>query len=84
MAECTGRGEPNGDHCCYVAGKVCDFLVENVGSRRFACGLRLELGSWDKVHADPRYQPIQAEWDKVGIASCGEWQPKKGQCCNGW
>lgn len=80
---CTGRGMANGDHCCYLDGEVCDFLIDNgePGEGRFRCALRVELGSWDAVHADPRYQPIQAHWDKVGISSCGEWQPEDGVCC---
>lgn len=69
------------DHCCYVAGERCPHLVENVNGRRWACGLMVELGSWDLVHADPRYAPIQAEWDKVGIESCGAWGPGTNQCC---
>lgn len=81
MTICTGRGMPDGDHCCYVDGERCAYLVENVGGRRYACGLRLELGSWDAVHADPRYAPIQEVWDRVGIESCGAWGPGTGQCC---
>lgn len=76
---CHGNGD---NHCCYVAGAVCDYLEENsIPGRRWTCGLLRELGSWDQVHADPRYQPIQAEWDKVGIESCGAWGPGTGQCC---
>lgn len=79
---CTGQGV-NGDHCCYVNGVECRYLERGtVPGRNFVCGLRRELGSWAKVHADPRYQPIQAHWDQVGISSCGEWQPKPGECCN--
>jgi len=78
---CTGRGTAGGSHCCYVAGKVCDFLIDNVtvGPARFRCGLMLELGSWDKVHADPRYQPLKDHWE--GQPLCGDWQPKSGTCC---
>lgn len=80
---CTGRGSPSGDHCCYVAGKTCAFLLDNgiPGDGRFRCGLRVELGSWEAVHADPRYAPIQAVWDEVGISSCGEWESPPGRCC---
>jgi hypothetical protein len=78
---CHGGGTPEGDHCCYVAGERCAYLVENVDGRRWACGLMVELGSWDLVHADPRYAPIQAEWDKVGIESCGAWGEGTNQCC---
>jgi hypothetical protein len=76
---CTGNGS---EHCCYVEGKVCTFLEEGtVPGRRWACGLLRECGSWEAVHADARYAPIQAAWDKVGIESCGAWMPKPGQCC---
>jgi hypothetical protein len=30
MIACTGRGA-NGDHCCYIAGKVCQFLFTDRG-----------------------------------------------------
>lgn len=76
---CHGNGD---DHCCYVEGKVCPFLEENtVEGRRWVCGLLRELGSWEAVHADPRYKPIQEVWDRVGIESCGAWGPGTNQCC---
>lgn len=81
VSACHGNGET---HCCWVAGEVCEFLEENtVPGRRWACGLLRELGNWNAVHADPRYAPIQVEWDKVGIESCGAWGPGSGQCCFG-
>jgi hypothetical protein len=56
--ECLGRNLD--DHCCYLKGKVCQFLEENTEPGfRWSCGLRRELGSWDAVLADPRYQPIK-------------------------
>jgi hypothetical protein len=80
MPGCHGN-QPQ--HCCWVAGEVCPFLEEGtVPGRRWACGLRRELGSWDAVHADARYiAHVQVEWDKVGIESCGAWGPGTGQCC---
>lgn len=81
---CTGRGTADGDHCCYVAGKVCRYLADNGpdAPRRFECSLRRDLGSWDAVHADAGYQEhVQSVWDEVGIPSCGEWQPPPGTCC---
>lgn len=78
---CHGNGPT---HCCWVEGKVCDFLeTDTVPGRHWVCGLRRELGSWELVHADPRYQPIQKVWDRVGIVSCGAWGPGSGQCCYG-
>lgn len=80
---CTGRGEPDGDHCCYVAGKPCRFLAAGSEGRAWECSLRRDLGSWEAVHADPGYQEhVQREWDKVGIPSCGTWQPGPNDCCN--
>ncbi len=82
MPVCTGRGGTHAnEHCCYVAGKVCKFLVDNgiPGDERFRCGLMLELGDWNKVHADPRYAPLAIHWK--GQALCGDWQPKAGTCC---
>lgn len=71
------------DHCCYVRGVRCPFLEEDtVVGRRWVCGLRRELGSWDAVHADRRYlEHVQPAWDEVGIESCGAWGPGSGQCC---
>lgn len=82
---CSGRGTASGDHCCYVAGEVCRFLVDNKreeGSRRFECSLRRDLGSWAAVHENPEYREhVQKVWDEVGIESCGAWQPEPGMCC---
>lgn len=79
---CVGRGEPNGDHCCYVNGKVCQYLARGTEGRLWECSLRRDLGSWEAVHKDAGYQEnVQSHWDKVGIPSCGEWQPGPGQCC---
>lgn len=79
MAVCTGRGDATGGHCCWVAGQVCEFLVENHEGRRYACGLMVELGDWNLVHADPRYAPIAEVMVDEGL--CGTWQPPAGQCC---
>jgi hypothetical protein len=80
---CVGRGGKDGGHCCWVAGEVCEFLIENHEDRRYACGLRAELGSWEKVHADPRYAPVAAVMlVPNGDGLCGDWQPQPGVCCN--
>lgn len=45
------------DHCCYLNGEPCQYVEENtVDGRRWACGLRRELGDWDSVLASDRYQ----------------------------
>ena len=81
---CSGNSS---DHCCYLNGPPCHFLEENtVEGRRWACGLRRELGSWDAVYADQRYIiEIQPVWEQTGLAGykCGEWPApgfKCGQC----
>lgn len=79
-AVCDGEGDTDGDHCCYVDGVPCPHLeVDGSTGRRYACGLFVELGSWDAVHTDPRYlADVQPTWDRVGIESCGSWV---GGCC---
>jgi len=78
---CHGLGA---DHCCYVDGAPCRFLEEGtVPGRRWACGLRRELGSWERVHADPRYRAhVQPMWDRLGdgSGSCGGY-PGPGVTC---
>ena len=81
--QCTGRGDHD-NHCCYLHGKVCDFLeTNNVPGRNYVCGLRRELGSWDAVNADSRYQPIGEHWAKWNhpFNYCETWQPADGVCC---
>jgi hypothetical protein len=70
------------EHCCWVAGQVCPLLVEHAGGRRWACSLRLELGSWEAVHADPRYQPIREAWQRTRKrpSDCGDY-PGPGEWC---
>jgi hypothetical protein len=77
-AACSGNSS---DHCCYVSGVACRFLEENtVPGRRWACGLRRELGSWEAVHTDARYlRHVQPMWDRLG-GSCGDW-PRAGKKC---
>lgn len=77
---CTGEGV-DGTHCCFLAGTRCEFLVEHQGGRRFACGLRLELGSWAAVNTDPRYRPVGEHWVRGGhpFNYCEEFDPMA--CC---
>lgn len=82
MPDCTGN---NSDHCCYVNGVDCpNLIIDVVPGRKYACGLRHELGSWEAVYSDPRYTPIQAVWDTPGSNlagyKCGEW-PAPGFTC---
>ena len=48
MSICDGKGGVSGEHCCYFDGIVCKYYDNG-------CSLRRELGSWEKVHNDPRY-----------------------------
>lgn len=78
--ECHGNGD---DHCCWLYGEECQFLESGtVEGRRWSCGLRRELGSWEAVHDDDRYltlvEPVLHSFD---VESCGSWGPGMGQCC---
>lgn len=83
---CHGNGD---DHCCYVDGKVCEFLEENtVPGRRWACGLLRRLESWAAVHEHPDYQKIKEHFASLGVSACGDWLGEiredgtiVGQCC---
>lgn len=82
---CLGNGS---DHCCYIRGKECRYLIrgytdENKHFRKWACGLRAELGDWDKVLADPRYKKhVEGSW-APGI-NCRDWPdgPPEHRGCN--
>lgn len=74
--------------CCYIKGKICKYVItnytdENGHHRRWACGLRAELGDWDKVLADHRYQSDVAGSWATGI-NCRDWPdgegPNNGKC----
>ena len=78
--QCDGFGE---DHCCYVEGKPCPFLeFGTMPGRGYVCGLKRELGTWERVHQDPRYSTIvQPVWRRRGVPDCGDFTPRPGQCC---
>lgn len=86
VVRCHGNGE---EHCCWVEGKVCEFLeIDTLPDRHWVCKLRRQLGSWEKVHADPRYQSVHNVWVRLGTPDCGDFfggvQPDgsiEGQCC---
>lgn len=81
---CTGRGSPDGDHCCYQNGQRCPHLREHTAGRRYACGLMVQYGTWEKVNRSPEYQPIGDHWLTVGrpFNYCELFQPE-GVCCDG-
>jgi hypothetical protein len=76
---CLGN---SADHCCYLAGKPCTFLEENtVEGRRWACGLRRELGDWDAVLASDRYKETVAPvFEHLGM-NCRDWPDGPGDGC---
>lgn len=79
--KCSGNTP---DHCCYLEGKECRFLERGtVPGRYWACGLYRELGSWEAVHSDTRYQehiqPFHDRHPECG-GDCGGWPPA-GQTC---
>lgn len=43
MAICTGRGDTDGGHCCWIAGEVCQFLFTDRGGTP-RCGVWDEMG----------------------------------------
>jgi hypothetical protein len=83
----------NDFHCCWINGQVCLHLEERtVEGRRWACGLLRELGTWDAVYQDPRYQATTAarsfQEHHPGYG-CGDWPQNlpdvmangSGLCC---
>lgn len=81
---CNGNKE---DHCCYLNGKVCQYLKENSNGRRWSCGLYEKYGSWNGVYESDEYkEDIVSELVKISIVfdrpyfNCGEW-PTKGEVC---
>ena len=63
LPRCTGNGW-DGDHCCYLGGKVCEYLVvDDNAERRFSCGLLVKYGNWKAMNASPEYQPIGQFWE---------------------
>jgi len=78
--KCLGRNLD--DHCCWLKGKVCEFLEENSQEGfRWTCGLRRELGDWDKVLEDERYKENVAPiLEPIGI-NCRDWPTKHCKQC---
>ena len=72
----------NKKHCCYIKGEECPLLIKNYTDetgyfRKRACGLRAELGDWNKVLADPRYiNTTKGAW--ASGVNCRDW-PDGGQ-----
>jgi len=81
--ECLGRNLDM--HCCWTGGIACEFLEENTEPGfRWTCGLRRELGDWDKVLADPRYLNGPGAFLGPKDINCKDWPDEtKGQRCKG-
>jgi hypothetical protein len=77
MAECRASS----GHCCWIEGRVCPFLREDDGERRWVCTFRERLGSWEVVHADPEYLDTIGPLI-LGLTGvfCGDW-PGPGVTC---
>jgi hypothetical protein len=82
VATCLGTPD---HHCCWFAGKVCPLYDPDATPGR-NCTARAELGSWDAVDRDPRWQAevrdgVGAVWfAKHPGTSCGDF-PEPGQTC---
>lgn len=83
MSTSTCLGRNLDEHCCWIAGKVCEFLEENTEKGfRWSCGLRRELGSWDAVITDPRYLDGPAKESTTPNMNCRDWpSPSAGGPC---
>lgn len=83
---CSGNDQ---EHCCWIDGVECEFLVENDPrvTRRWACGLFLQLLDqfpnktpewiWGKVQAHPGYARIGDYLQQKGQDHCGNWRGYK-------
>ena len=76
---CDGNSE---GHCCWLRGKVCDFLEEGtVDGRRWACRLRREKGDWDAVLASDDYKiHVEPILGPLGL-SCKTWPTDRCNAC---
>lgn len=65
---CNGSGVQGEDtHCCWVDGSPCQYLVENADGRRYACGLRINHGSWQAMERSDEYKEIGDYWVSKGL-----------------
>jgi len=78
-----GRCGTGADHCCYISGVVCPFLIPSYeAGYNWACSLRQQKGSWDEVHASKEYKVfVQPALRTAGIEQdCGHWPPPGVKC----
>ncbi len=84
--ECLGRNLD--EHCCWLNGKLCEFLEEDSEPKfRWSCGLRRELGSWDAVLNDHRYnEVVEPRWQERSkrlsrpMTNCRDYPSDKESC----
>ena len=69
VRHCTGTGA-NGDHCCYIGGKVCEFLFTDRGGTP-RCGVWDEMGTvkWKKAPVGQYFAENYPE------KNCQDWPP---------
>ena len=84
---CTGRGDTDGGHCCYINGEVCQFLFTDRGGTP-RCKLFSEWGNLYEV-GEWVNSPV-GQWfaDKYPGFECGDWpqnipavMASNGRCC---
>ena len=66
MAVCTGRGA-NGDHCCYIAGEVCQFLNSELDPPRCTVWDSMPSPEWEAAPVGRRYARINPGY------TCRDW-----------
>lgn len=88
MTVCTGRGDTDGGHCCWIAGEVCKFLFTDRGGTP-RCAL---FDEWHRLHEleEWRYSPI-GDWFAANYPgyTCKDWPQNipevmastAGKCC---
>lgn len=83
MVACLGTTD---NHCCWLGGPgQCQYLQKNFETKEIACGLMVELGTWENVYADSRYinnvKPHLENY-RPGL-DCGEypWPGKRCDAC---
>ncbi len=84
MPACTGRGDTNGGHCCYIEGKVCEFLFVNRGGVP-RCSI------WDEMDSNKWRRSEVGKWFAKTYPgfNCQDWPQNipeamaagRGLCC---
>ena len=79
IAECTGGSVE--EHCCWYTNSEgekenCQWLERGTNGRNWSCGLRAELGSWERVYEDIRYiesRVVREVVEQYPGYGCGDW-----------